>query len=83
MSKVVTMGGSAIASPGEPDEKVVGELKYLLERAESGVLTGLSYSVSYFDNTSTNRYVGEINRSQLGGLFLLMQRMAQELNDKR
>lgn len=80
MSNVISLSGGEFATPGHPDEKVVEVLKDLLERAESGHLTGLCYSITLHDGTSMQGYVGEISQSQLGATFQNLFSMTKELN---
>lgn len=82
MSEVVALReGTVISGPGSPDASVVVELEGLLERARSGEVIGVTYSIEFFDGSNGNRYVGRVSRATVGGLFLCLSRLTGQLND--
>lgn len=72
--------GEKLASPGDPDLKLVAELEDLLQRARDGEIVGIGYAIGYGDRSQGNRYVGTISRGMVGGMFACMSRMSRELD---
>lgn len=67
------------ATPGFPDELVIKDLEWLLQRARDGEITGISYVATSADGSTLSHMNGFANRSTVGALFGLLQRVSAAL----
>lgn len=74
MSKVTSIRGQPIPTPGEPVDAVVAQLRDLLAEAEAGVLKGIAGVGLYSDNSTHSFERGDTGWDVLrGALFRVLQ----------
>lgn len=79
MSEVVPIrhGVSPAPALGEVNQEVVNELQRLLDRANSGEITGFAYASLHPGDTTFYSNVGRLTRGVLGALTLLQFSLAK------
>lgn len=65
--------GQPLPPPGEPHEGTVALLKDMLERAESGEITGVAMAVMYKDGATQFAYDGLVNSPAVVGKIEIMK----------
>ena len=82
MSEVVRLwDNSTVSHPGKPHADTIKMLEKYLQRAKDGEVVGAAIVVVHHDDTTNSERAGLMNRGQVGSMFSLMQRMANELDD--
>ncbi|MDP3940087.1 MAG: hypothetical protein Q8R92_18370 [Deltaproteobacteria bacterium] len=79
MSKVVSLRGDPIASPGQPNQDVIAAAEKILELAQSGEIGGLTYALDFVDNSTGAAMVGDTSRGTVGRLFGLATEISMRL----
>lgn len=80
-SNVVALhDGTLISHPGAPDPHVIKEIRWLLDRAEAGELSGFAVAIENFDRSSTQFFAGRVSRSTVGCLFALARQVSRRFD---
>lgn len=81
VAKVILLrSGVEITSPGHPDENLIKGIEWLLERAKSGELIGITYVVNHADGACTGHFIGSANTLTVGHLTRLASRISFRLD---
>lgn len=72
-SKVVTIRGAALPSPGQPNEATVEALEKLLEMARSGEIAGVAVATYNTDGSGGFRLAGILRHPVVLGRLVEMQ----------
>lgn len=75
VAKVVSLRGTPLPTPGEPEPGVVRLAEKLAEMARSGEIVGLGAVVVHSDEGTSNFHEGVSTMGQLGSLEMLRDRI--------
>lgn len=78
-TKVVSLRGGAIVSPGEPVDVVIEALEAVLEMARAGEVQGIVMVMMHADDATSTRRGGVKSRAMIGCLEILKLGLAEEL----
>ena len=80
-SNIVNLKGTSLACPGYPDKSVIERLKWVLERAEAGEVTGIAYAVLHFDNAVSDGFAGARSIMLVGSIEAMKYRLLKDMNE--
>lgn len=80
-SNVVGLRGAPVITPErKPDPNVVSHVKRLLEQAESGEITGISYVMHHHDTATSRGMAGLQSYSMAGRCHQLIHEIVEALD---
>jgi hypothetical protein len=71
LTKVVSMRGTVLPTPGEPVPEVVETIERILEMARAGEIKGIGYCLEHADSSVSADLKGEVGYKLLGKTIYL------------